>query len=40
MNAAEHADRTAETQERVRQLVAQERPGGFVTSVLGRDLGL
>jgi len=40
MKAAEHAGTIAEARERVKQLVAQEGPGGVVTRVLGGELGL
>jgi hypothetical protein len=35
MNAAENAGTTAETQARLQQLLAAERPGGLVATVLG-----
>lgn len=38
--AAERQGSSAEVRERVRKLVAAERAGGFVTKVLGRELGL
>jgi len=40
MKAAEVAGERSETQERVKQLVASEVPGGFVNRVLGGQLGL
>ena len=40
MNSAERANKVTETQKLVRQLVAQERTGGFVTTILAKDLGL
>lgn len=40
MKAAEKAGATAETRARVRELVAGEAPGGFVSNILGRELGL
>jgi len=40
MKAAEKAGATPETQARVRELVAGEAPGGFVSNILGRELGL
>jgi hypothetical protein len=40
MKAAGNLGNTDEARQQVRQLVASERPGGFVTQVLGRDLGL
>lgn len=40
MKAAERAGQLAEIRERVRDLVASERPGGFVGKALGRELGL
>jgi len=40
MKAAERAGTIAEAWERVKQLVAQEGPGGVVTRVLGGELGL
>lgn len=39
MKAAEKSGGGAETQARVRKLVAGEAPGGFVAQVLGRELG-
>lgn len=38
--AAERHGSSAEVRERVRKLVAAEQAGGFVTKVLGRELGL
>lgn len=38
--AAERHGSSAEVKERVRKLVASEQAGGFVTKVLGRELGL
>jgi hypothetical protein len=38
--AAERHGSSAEVKERVRKLVAAEQAGGFVTKVLGRELGL
>jgi hypothetical protein len=38
MRAAEFTGRSVEARERIRQLVASEGPGGFVTSVLAREL--
>jgi hypothetical protein len=40
MHAAQVKGNTVEVRERVRRLVAAEAPGGFVTRVLGRELGL
>jgi hypothetical protein len=40
INAAEKSNTLTETRERLKQLVANESPRGFVTSVLGRELGL
>lgn len=40
MNAARNTGDLAGTHQRVKRLVANEGPGGFVTSVLGRELGL
>lgn len=41
MNAAENAGRSAETLQRIRELVAQEASGErFVTKMLGRQLGV
>lgn len=40
MAAAERHGSGAEVKERVRKLVAAEQAGGFVTKVLGRELGL
>jgi len=40
MTAAANAGSTVETLERVKQLVANEAPGGFVSQVLGRELGI
>ncbi|MGH9010655.1 MAG: hypothetical protein ACRDYF_12525 [Acidimicrobiia bacterium] len=40
MHAAESQGFGTETRQRVKQLVAEEAPGGFVTSVLGKELGL
>jgi hypothetical protein len=40
MTAAEKNGNAVEFRERVKALVAAEAPGGFVTSVLGRELGL
>ncbi|MHB8264099.1 MAG: hypothetical protein ACYDGY_10220 [Acidimicrobiales bacterium] len=39
MRAAVNCGSTAETQERVKKCVTSERPGGFVTKVLGGELG-
>lgn len=38
MGAAEHAGRSDEVRDRIRQLAASEGPGGFVTTVLAREL--
>jgi hypothetical protein len=40
MKAASHAGETAQILERVKQLVGSEGPGGFVSGILGRELGL
>lgn len=40
LTAAERHGSSAEVKERVRKLVATEQAGGFVTKVLGRELGL
>jgi hypothetical protein len=40
MKAADYAHATAGTLERVKQLVSGEGPGGFVRTVLGRELGV
>jgi hypothetical protein len=40
MKAAANAGETAQTLERVKQLVGTEGPGGFVSGTLGRELGL
>jgi hypothetical protein len=40
MKAAETGANTAEVRERVRQLVGAEKAGGFVSRILGRELGL
>jgi hypothetical protein len=40
MKAAENCSSVAETLERVKELVANEGSGGFVTTILGRELGL
>jgi hypothetical protein len=40
MKAAGNGGNIAEAQDRVKRLVANEGPGGFVTRVLGRELGL
>lgn len=40
MNAGEKAGHAPETRERVKKLIASEAPGGFVSKVLGRELGL
>ena len=40
LTAAERHGNLADVRERVRKLVATERVGGFVTDVLGRELGL
>ena len=40
MHAAERQGSVAETRERVKQLVANDTPGGFLASVLRKDLGL
>ncbi len=41
MKAAENDDRAAETQQRIRDLVAKESGGErFVSKILGRHLGL
>ena len=37
--AAEHHGSSAEVKERIRRLVAAEQAGGFVVTVLGRELG-
>ena len=39
MKAAEKTGNVAEIRERVKGLVASEAPGGFVTRILGRELG-
>jgi hypothetical protein len=39
MKAAEKNGNVAEIRERVKGLVASEAPGGFVTRILGRELG-
>jgi hypothetical protein len=38
--ASERHGRTAEVKELIRQMVASERPGGFVAKILGRELRL
>ncbi len=38
--AAEHLGSSAEAKKRIREMVAAERAGGFVSQVLGRELGL
>ncbi|MGH2688855.1 MAG: hypothetical protein ACRDKW_08620, partial [Actinomycetota bacterium] len=40
MGAAENTGSVADARERVRALVAHERPGGFVRQILGADLGM
>ncbi|MGH2652174.1 MAG: hypothetical protein ACRDHK_13310 [Actinomycetota bacterium] len=40
VKAARNTDNIADTHERVKQLVANEGPGGFITSVLGKEPGL
>ena len=40
MKAAANAGNAAQTLERVKQLVGNEGPGGFVSQVLGRELGV
>jgi len=40
LKAAEKNDAVAQTKERIRKLVADEAPGGFVGRILGRELGL
>ncbi len=40
MKAAEKNGNASEIREKVKQLVADEAPGGFVGRVLGRELGL
>lgn len=40
MRAAEKNGNVAEIRERVKELVAGERPGGFVARILGREIGL
>jgi hypothetical protein len=40
MRAAEKNGNAGEIRERIRKLVGGERPGGFVTQILGRELGL
>jgi len=40
MKAAEYGGTTAEARERVKGVVANEGPEGFVTRVLGSELGL
>lgn len=40
MKAGEKAGNAAEIRERVRSLIASEKPGGFVSRILGRELGV
>jgi len=40
MKAAEKNGNAAQTRQRIRELVAGDVPGGFVATVLGRELGL
>jgi hypothetical protein len=40
MKAASNGGKTAHTLERVKELVASEGPGGFVSQVLGEELGV
>jgi hypothetical protein len=40
MQAAQMKGNVAEVRERVRQMIAAEAPGGFVTRILGSELGL
>jgi hypothetical protein len=40
MKAAAKAGESVQTLERVKQLVGSERPGGFVSQVLGKELGV
>jgi hypothetical protein len=40
MKAAEKAGTAIETRSLVRKLIADEGPGGFVSQILGRELGL
>ena len=40
MKAAANSGNAAQTLERVKQLVGNEEPGGFVSQVLGRELGV
>ena len=40
LTAAEHSGTSAEARRLVKEIVAQAAPGGFVTRVLGRELGL
>ena len=40
MQAAEKSGRVAETRERIKEIVLGEGGGGFVSAVLGRELGL
>lgn len=40
MAAAERRGTSSEVKERIRILVRAAQPGGFVTKVLGRELGL
>jgi hypothetical protein len=40
MKAAEKNGNASEVRERVKKLVADEAPGGFVARILGSELGL
>ncbi len=40
MKAAEKNGSANEIRERVKKLIGGEKPGGFVTKILGRELGL
>jgi hypothetical protein len=40
IQAAQTRGSSAEVRDRIRQIIATEAPGGFVTRILGRDLGL
>src|SRR4030088_1099468 len=40
IKAAQTRGNAAEVRNRIRQVIAMEAPGGFVTRILGRDLGL
>ena len=40
MKAAEANGNAVEVRERIKKLAGDEKPGGFVSRILGRELGL